>query len=70
MNPQNSGIVEEVDRQKAKLTFESAISSTQNLLTSKESNALALRYGLMGKENMRSVILLFASELLSLQPKS
>ena len=50
MNPQNSGIVEEVDRQKAKLTFESAISSTQNLLTSKESNALALRYGLMGKE--------------------
>ena len=50
MNLQNSVIVEEVDRQKAKLTFENAISSTQNLLTCKESNALALRYGLMGKE--------------------
>ena len=50
MNMQNSVIVEGIDPKKAKLTFENAISSTPNLLTSKESNALALRYGLMGEE--------------------
>jgi hypothetical protein len=50
MNQQKPEIVEELNPQKAKLTFENAISPAQNLLTSKESNALALRYGLMGKE--------------------
>jgi hypothetical protein len=50
MNEQIPEILDELDPIKARITFESAISSTKNLLSEKESNALALRYGLLGKE--------------------
>lgn len=50
MNLNIPDIVEEVNPEKARITFESAISSTQSLLSEKESNALSLRYGLMGND--------------------
>ena len=50
MNLHIPDIVEEVNPEKARITFESAISSTQSLLSEKESNALSLRYDLMGND--------------------